>query len=132
MILIKINFYNFVLLQLRVSLQKVFVDRYQTASLLSLYNPNQKFTQWPGLSRISELIRREDMVFYNKEDLDKIESFAIVKNHGPLVDIEGYKRTKSVILDDCPKGEMKIYNYQEKMTSCEAIHKWNISYYKKL
>lgn len=110
----------------------IFVDRYQTASLLSFYNPSQKFTQWPGLSRISELIRRKDMVFYNKEDLANIASFAIVKNHGPLIDIEGFTRTKSLIIDDCPKGEMEIYAYKEKIASCEAIHKWNISYYSKL
>ena len=55
-----------------------------------------------------------------------------LKTMAHFVDIDGYRRTESLIVDDCPKGEMKIYSYKEKMTSCEAIHKWNISYYKKL
>ena len=49
------------------------------------------------------------MVFYNKEDLEKIERFAIVKNHGPLVDIDGYRRTESLIVDDCKGRDENIF-----------------------
>ena len=112
--------------------EPLFVDRYQTASLLSFYNPKQKFTQWPGLSRISELIRRKEMVFYNKEDLTSMNKFAIIKNHGPLVDIKGFKRMNSIILDDCPVGDLQVYRYEDNTSSCNAIHKWNVIYYRKL
>lgn len=58
--------------------QPIFADRYQLISMLKLYNPNLKISQYPNLSRASEFIRRKELNFYSLSDLIFHKEFFIL------------------------------------------------------
>ena len=111
----------------------IFADTYQNISMLQFYNENLKVSQWPGITRPSEMIRRKEMVYSSFSDAkDRGEIFLLTSNRIPpripgfnIIDLWEYR--------DCVSGSFQIFPSTEDkylQKSCKnAVHRWSVGRY---
>ncbi|SMF33928.1 glycosyltransferase family 39 protein [Pseudobacteriovorax antillogorgiicola] len=112
----------------------LFADTYQNTSLISFYNPSQAVTQWPGITRLSEMIRRPEMMKTSYQTaLESDQIFLITSNRIPPA-IPGFSAKMLWELRDCVDGEFQIFSADDSRyldLSCEkAVHRWTLAEYK--
>lgn len=108
-----------------------FADTYQLTSQLSFYNSNQAISQWPGLTRHSEITRRPEMTNYNIESLKSIKRFQLVTTSMRPPRIAGFKVNHLAELRSClNQTEVIPATVRKYRPKCEdPIHRWFIIQY---
>ena len=112
--------------------QTYLVDTYQNLSQLAFHNSELRLTQWPGIARMSELVRRPAMILTNYEEIRKAGQFRLLTfNQIPPV-MKGFEVKSKAHLRACLSG-LEIYeNSQEWLSKqpCEKpVHRWYLFHY---
>ena len=111
----------------------IFADTYQLTSSLSFYLPPEKrLTQWPGLTRHSEITRHKGMGTYDFSQLREKGGFYLVTTALRPPRISGFEVVSLKEYRDCISG---IEVYEAKTDGsysprCQRpIHRWFVSHY---
>lgn len=111
----------------------VFGDTYQNTAMINFYSNSLRASQWPGIARPSELIRRKAMMTTDLPQLLARKSFYILtKNYIPP-SIESARLMSLVEIRDCLAGELQVLDaedvdYQDKLCP-KIVHRWSLAHY---
>lgn len=110
----------------------VLADTYQTVSMVKYYRPDVKITQWPGITRLSELTRRPEMIDTNAEKLKEAHRYWLISNHVIPPRLPGFHPLSHYELRDCWHDTMKVTKSQSStqfVPPCKAVHRWFLTEY---
>ncbi|MFW7379494.1 MAG: ArnT family glycosyltransferase [Oligoflexus sp.] len=111
----------------------VFADSYQTVSMLNFYQSEKQIAQWPGVSRISELVRRQEMVPYQWHDLLEHGAFYLLTEQFTPPIFTPFQAVKLWQLLDCLDGTFAVQEAQllgSELPACKTyVHRWTLVRY---
>lgn len=110
----------------------VLADTYQTVSMIKYYRPDVKITQWPGITRLSELTRRPEMIDTDVEKLKEARRYWLVSNQVIPHRLPGFHPLSHYELRDCWHDTMKVTKSQSQTQfapPCKPVHRWFLTEY---
>lgn len=111
----------------------IFADTYQNTSMLAFYDPKGAYMQWPGITRMSELIRREQLVHFNFNELKHEGRFYLVTNNFYPPKIESFSSKRLWKIFSCIDGELDIieaHGMRQAIDHCpHYIQTWTLAEY---
>ena len=106
----------------------IFADTYQNASMLNYYQPHLNVAQLPGLTRVSELIRRKKMWTWNMKDIEQSSGFILISYNQYPPHMEGFHILNHTELRDCPHERIEITTVDFSRSfspRCKTpVHRW--------
>lgn len=113
----------------------ILADTYQNVAMLSFYMPNRAITQWPDITRHSEITRRPAMNPHSLKDL-KASGFILVSEQEYPPRLPGFQMASVREVRDCRHGGQKVSLAFETPTftpPCRnVLHRWFIIHYRSL
>jgi hypothetical protein len=113
--------------------EPVFADTYQNVSMLSFYDPHGTYAQWPGIARISEAMRRQEMVPYQLNDLIAKRGFYLLTDNFIPPEIPGFYAAELWQILDCLNQPIEVQKASlvgRPTPSCSPyVHRWTFVYY---
>lgn len=111
----------------------VFADTYQNTSLLAFYDPEGVYMQWPGITRMSELIRRKELVHFNFSELKRVGRFYILTNNFYPPQINNFSSRRLWKIFSCIDGKLDIieaYGPRPAIDHCPLkVQVWTLTEY---
>jgi hypothetical protein len=124
---------------LRASDGPIFVDRHQTGGLLRFYLPAREITQWPGMTRPSEFVRRREWSSLTRDDLVARGSFWLVCARVLPPGIEGFRATEMLqvmVRAEHDRIATSVIDSQgsspQERDTGQALHRWYVIHYVRL
>lgn len=110
----------------------IYGETYQLTSAISAYLPRMVVSQWPGLTRESEITRRDAMYQYNFRELKSMGGFQLVTSAMKPPLIEPFEVTSMLEFRNC-LGKFEIHQAgmnDDYQPGCERpVHRWFIYRY---
>ena len=110
----------------------IFGDTYQNISILSFYNPELKISQWPGIARMSEISRRNEMIYHSLDHLKENGGFYLVTNNQIPPQIPGFAIQSFQHYRDC-LGQLQVFEAPTEGFLDQAckkpVHRWYLARY---
>lgn len=111
----------------------VFADTYQNTSMLAFYDPKGEYMQWPGITRMSELIRRKELVHFNFADLKRTGRFYLITNNFYPPQIKDFSSRRLWKIFSCIDGTLDIieaYGSRPAIDHCPLnVQAWTLTEY---
>lgn len=114
--------------------EPIFTDTYQNTSMLSFYLKNKNISQWPGITRYSEFLRRPQFNNYRKQDVIDKKSFFILSDNRKPPTLDNFYTEHTFEIKDCLGQETLEMNISFAIggynpTCKNNVHKWYLTKY---